>query len=253
VSEKRTPEQERVLQLLRHTHLLFDGSFVNSRGLELCDPDTVLAWCAYAYEQAKNRKSHSPAGLVRSKLQSLEPAPQVLLDGWLSILPEAYLEAIGEIQYVCEFCEQTFGKRGELDGHLRSSHPYVCEECRPVIAFSSQAEWRSHYEQKHDPFSHKSTTQAEETAPAAQADTPEGQAWRHVLTQLQDEMPKASFETWVRDTHAIRYDGNALTVGVRNAYAREWLESRLKSTVERMLTGILNQTVQVQFTVEATA
>ncbi len=75
------------------------------------------------------------------------------------------------------------------------------------------------------------------------------QAWQSVLGQLQMEMSKASFDTWVRDTHALGYDGNVLTVCVRNAYARDWLESRLSSTVDRLLLGILNSNVQVNFTV----
>src|SRR3970282_1032281 len=51
------------------------------------------------------------------------------------------------------------------------------------------------------------------------------QAWQSVLGQLQMEMPRASFDTWVRDTRAIAYDNGSLVIGVRNAYARDWLES----------------------------
>ena len=53
------------------------------------------------------------------------------------------------------------------------------------------------------------------------------QAWQSALGQLQMEMPKASFDTWVRDTQVVSYTDGTLTVGVRNAYARDWLESRL--------------------------
>ena len=75
------------------------------------------------------------------------------------------------------------------------------------------------------------------------------QAWRTVLGQLQMEMPRASYDTWVRDTEALSYDDGVLTVGVRNAYARDWLESRLASTVSRLLIGIMNRTVDVSFMV----
>jgi hypothetical protein len=73
--------------------------------------------------------------------------------------------------------------------------------------------------------------------------------WQSVLQQLQMEMPRASFDTWVRDTQVQAFDGKVLTIGVRNAYARDWLESRLASTVSRLLLGIMNQPVGVQFTV----
>ena len=78
------------------------------------------------------------------------------------------------------------------------------------------------------------------------------QAWQTVLDQLQMEMPRASFDSWVRDTRAISYDDGLLTIGVRNAYARDWLESRLASTVSRLLIGIMNRRVDVEFMVAQT-
>lgn len=75
------------------------------------------------------------------------------------------------------------------------------------------------------------------------------QTWKSVLEQLQTDMPRASFDTWVRDTIALSCDDGALVVAARNAYARDWLESRLASTVNRMLVGILNANVRVNFVV----
>ena len=75
------------------------------------------------------------------------------------------------------------------------------------------------------------------------------QAWQSVLGQLQMEMPKASFDTWVRDTYPLSYENGVLTVGVSNAYARDWLDSRLASTVSRLLVGVLNANVAVSFVV----
>ena len=75
------------------------------------------------------------------------------------------------------------------------------------------------------------------------------QAWQSVLAQLQMEMPRASYDTWVRDTRPTSYENGIITVGVRNAYARDWLESRLATTVSRLLIGILNSNVAVEFVV----
>ena len=75
------------------------------------------------------------------------------------------------------------------------------------------------------------------------------QAWQSVLGQLQMEMPRASFDTWVRDTRPVSFHNGTLTIGVRNAYARDWLENRLASTVNRLLGGILNGSVAVSFVV----
>jgi chromosomal replication initiator protein len=74
-------------------------------------------------------------------------------------------------------------------------------------------------------------------------------AWQAVLGQLQVDIPKATFDTWVRDTALIAYEDGSFIVGVQNAYARDWLDSRLKKTITNILTGIMNRTVEVRFAV----
>jgi chromosomal replication initiator protein len=63
------------------------------------------------------------------------------------------------------------------------------------------------------------------------------------------EMPRASFDTWVRDTRPVSYHNGTLTISVRNAYARDWLDSRLASTISRLLLGIMKVSVAVNFIV----
>ncbi len=75
------------------------------------------------------------------------------------------------------------------------------------------------------------------------------QAWQAASGQIQTDMPKAAFDTWVRDAEFISYEDGLFVIGVPNAYARDWLQSRLSSTVVRLLTGIMNRTVQVRFIV----
>ncbi|MBV6393285.1 MAG: Chromosomal replication initiator protein DnaA [Anaerolineales bacterium] len=74
-------------------------------------------------------------------------------------------------------------------------------------------------------------------------------AWQTVLAQLQMDMPRASYDTWVRDTRPVGYENGMLTVGVRNAYARDWLDSRLATTVNKLLIDTLNSKVSVKFVV----
>jgi len=73
--------------------------------------------------------------------------------------------------------------------------------------------------------------------------------WDAVLGQLQLEMPRASFDTWVRDAELITYEDGTYIIGVQNAYARDWLEDRLRSTVGRVLTGITGRSSDVRFVV----
>ena len=65
-------------------------------------------------------------------------------------------------------------------------------------------------------------------------------AWQTVLRQLQSEMPRASYETWVRETQPLSLNDATLVIGVRDNHTREICESRLKKTVSNLLIGILN-------------
>jgi chromosomal replication initiator protein len=75
------------------------------------------------------------------------------------------------------------------------------------------------------------------------------QAWQAALGQLQMDMPKAAFDTWVRDSLFLAYEDGSFIVGVPNAFARDWLQKRLASTVTRLLSGMMNRTVEVRFVV----
>jgi chromosomal replication initiator protein len=75
------------------------------------------------------------------------------------------------------------------------------------------------------------------------------QAWQAALGQLQMDMQKAAFDTWVRDAEMVSYEDGVFIVGVKNAYARDWLADRLSSTVNRILTGVMGRSVEVRFIV----
>ena len=74
-------------------------------------------------------------------------------------------------------------------------------------------------------------------------------AWQMALDQLCLDMPKAAFDTWVHNTSFVAFEDGVFSIGTPSAYGREWLASRLTSTVTRLLTGILNQQVEIQFVV----
>ncbi len=75
------------------------------------------------------------------------------------------------------------------------------------------------------------------------------QAWQAAIGQLQMEMSKASFETWVRPAEFLKYEGGVFVVGVPNAYACDWLKSRLSGTVSKILTGLMQSPQQVEFVI----
>jgi chromosomal replication initiator protein len=76
------------------------------------------------------------------------------------------------------------------------------------------------------------------------------QAWQATLGQLQMDMSKAAYDTWIRHSELISYRDGIFTVGVQNAFARDWLESRMTSTLTRMLSGMIERPIKVDFVVE---
>ncbi|MEE9216475.1 MAG: chromosomal replication initiator protein DnaA [Anaerolineales bacterium] len=73
--------------------------------------------------------------------------------------------------------------------------------------------------------------------------------WQAALGQLQVEMPRAKFETWIRDAELLSYEDGEFVIGVRNAFARDWLDDRLRPTIKQVLGGIAGRTVDVRFVV----
>ena len=73
------------------------------------------------------------------------------------------------------------------------------------------------------------------------------QAWQVAKGQLQAEVDRGAFETWVRDVEYINFEDGMITLGVANEYARDWLEDRLTSISERVLTGIIGERIEIQF------
>jgi len=76
-------------------------------------------------------------------------------------------------------------------------------------------------------------------------------AWQATLGQLQMEMSKASFDTWVSSAEFLDYDEatGCFTIGVKNAYARDWLADRLSATLSRKLTGMLGKPISTEIKV----
>ena len=73
--------------------------------------------------------------------------------------------------------------------------------------------------------------------------------WQAALGELQLEMTRATFDTWVKPTTLLSYEDGRFAISVPNAYAQEWLQNRLMSTVKRVLTGITGRSIEVKFVV----
>jgi hypothetical protein len=74
--------------------------------------------------------------------------------------------------------------------------------------------------------------------------------WEHALAALQNEIPQASFDTWMRDTKPISLKVGVMIIAARNVYARDWLESRMTDVGERILSELAGTAIKIRFVAE---
>ena len=73
--------------------------------------------------------------------------------------------------------------------------------------------------------------------------------WQVVLGQLQSEVSRVIYETWIHPLKPIRYEKGLLVVGAYNNYAREWVDNRLKNRIAQIYGQAINETVNVSIIV----
>jgi chromosomal replication initiator protein len=81
-------------------------------------------------------------------------------------------------------------------------------------------------------------------------------AWNAALNQLEIQLDRANFDTWLRDASFMSFEHPAepdqvatFVIGVRNSFARDNLQHRLYRTVRRVLRDIYGSPVELQFEV----
>ncbi len=75
--------------------------------------------------------------------------------------------------------------------------------------------------------------------------------WQTAYGELQLQLPREAFDTWLRSARLIAHEDGTYIIGVRNIYAREWLEHRLKKVIVRTLGQVAGRSVEVSFVVWA--
>lgn len=87
-------------------------------------------------------------------------------------------------------------------------------------------------------------------------DSPDGRSakevWEIARSHLRLQLPQSTYDTWVRDTACLAHEDGAFIIGVNNAYAREWLQLRLRRLIKQTLVSIVGHAVDVTFIVQST-
>jgi chromosomal replication initiator protein len=75
------------------------------------------------------------------------------------------------------------------------------------------------------------------------------ETWEATKGALQVQVSKANFDTWIKETVGLSQQGNQFVVGTPSAFAKEWLEKRLRSLITKVLISITGEDVEIQFQV----
>lgn len=69
--------------------------------------------------------------------------------------------------------------------------------------------------------------------------------WKITLGQLAGQMTKSTFNTWIKDSQLHFLDDGQAVVLVRNEYAADWINNRLKPTVDHILTAVSGREITI--------
>ena len=82
-------------------------------------------------------------------------------------------------------------------------------------------------------------------------DTHPRQLWEAALGNLQMEVERQNYETWLKDTTGLARAPGEFIVGVPDAFVAEMLEQRMYTLIAQTLESVVGEEVEVRFTVES--
>ena len=59
--------------------------------------------------------------------------------------------------------------------------------------------------------------------------------WRAALNELQGVLTRENYDTWLRDTHVVRDEGEVITIAVPGAFQKDWLENKLNGRISNTM------------------
>jgi hypothetical protein len=75
------------------------------------------------------------------------------------------------------------------------------------------------------------------------------EAWEMVDSQLRMEMTRGLYESWVQPLRPLSFKDGVFRVSAVNVYARDWVETRLRTRITRLLEGLFQRPVSFSITV----
>ncbi len=78
-----------------------------------------------------------------------------------------------------------------------------------------------------------------------------GEVWRATLGELQLQLPRNTFDTWLKPTEGISYRNSQFVVEVPTPFAVAWLERRMYQSIQKTVEKVTGGPAEIQFQVKA--
>lgn len=75
------------------------------------------------------------------------------------------------------------------------------------------------------------------------------QLWSTILATIALDVSKVNFDTWFKDTFIVKYEDGALSIGVPNEFAKEWLGKKFHTTILKAVRDELESVRSVEYVV----
>jgi len=75
------------------------------------------------------------------------------------------------------------------------------------------------------------------------------QIWETALGELQLQVSKQNYRTWLEKTVGLSYEDNTIIIGAPNTFTTEYLDKKLRSLVEKTLIGLTAADIKLVFQV----
>ncbi len=230
----------------------FDDALTPKEHADL-DVATLLAWAYWVKLKQAERESrvYNPVGLVRAQWRN-DKHPRAdllrLARGWLFLDDDGRARLLGRLEWCIDFGGQ------DTVALLEDDFPDIPARAAGSVYTATYGELAPPALSPAEPVRPTDhPTPAAQRAASPSRSTPQTPAasevsklWRDTLTELEMQMTRATYNSWLAGTTAD-LNGDELVVHVRNHYAVDWLSGRLHDLITRTVTGVAGRPIIVRY------
>lgn len=77
----------------------------------------------------------------------------------------------------------------------------------------------------------------------------QSQLWENTLHELENELSRANFSTWFKNTAILKQEDGVVTVGVPNEFVKDWLQNKFHKMILRSLRNLSEHVRTVEYVV----